>query len=95
VVVRARGAQAREPRAARAAGEAAPGPVALLFGCSLATLALNGLIFWVVLLPEKRLRVSDTLATVNAFATMLAYLPFKLSVWRGSRCTTGGTACRC
>jgi MFS family permease len=60
-------------------GEAAPGPVLLLFACSLATLALNGLIFWVTLLPEKRLRVSDTLAT-NAFATMLAYMPFKISV---------------
>ncbi len=60
-------------------GEADGGQVALLFACSLATLALNGLIFWVVLLPEKRLKVSDMLAT-NAFATMLAYLPFKISV---------------
>ena len=59
--------------------DASPGVVALLFACSLATLLINGLIFWVVLFPEKRLRVSDTLAT-NAFATMLAYLPFKISV---------------
>ena len=59
--------------------EAAPGPVALLFACSFVTLLINGLVFWVVLLPEKRLKLSDTLAT-NAFATMLAYLPFKISV---------------
>lgn len=60
-------------------GSAGVVPVALLFGCSLATLLLNGLIFWVVLLPEKRLKLSDMIAT-NAFATMLAYLPFKISV---------------
>ncbi len=60
-------------------GDADPGVVALLFGCSLATLVINGLIFWVVLRPEKKTPVSDMVAT-NAFTTMLAYLPFKLSL---------------
>lgn len=60
-------------------GEADAGPLALLFLASAATLILNGLIFWVVLLPERRLPVASVLAT-NAVATLLAYLPFKLSV---------------
>ena len=60
-------------------GEAGAGPVLLIFACSLLTLLINGLIFWVLLLPERRLKISDTLAT-NAFTTMLSYLPFKISV---------------
>lgn len=56
-----------------------PVSLALLFGCSLATLLLNGYIFWVVLRPEKRIDPVGVQAT-NAIATMLSYLPFKLSV---------------
>jgi hypothetical protein len=53
--------------------------IAALFGLGVATIVLNGLMFWVVLLPTRRLRVGDVLG-VNALATLLAYLPFKLSV---------------
>lgn len=60
--------------------DASPGLVVLLFGCSLVTLLINGLVFWSVLRPEKKLPVSDMVAT-NAFTTMLAYLPFKLSLF--------------
>lgn len=59
--------------------EAGAGEITLLFALSLAVLILNGLIFWVILLPERRLRIPDVLA-VNAIASTLAYLPFKLSV---------------
>lgn len=60
-------------------GDASIPELIALFALSLATLVLNGLIFWAVLTPEKRLKAGDVLAT-NAIATMLAYLPFKLSV---------------
>lgn len=60
-------------------GEAGAGALSLLFALSLATLVLNGLIFGVVLSPERRLKTIDVLAT-NALATMLSYLPFKISV---------------
>ncbi len=60
-------------------GEAGVGELSLLFALSVATLVLNGVIFWVVLLPERRIGFSAMLAT-NAVATMLSYLPFKLSV---------------
>jgi hypothetical protein len=52
------------------------GAIALLLALSLATQALNGLIFWVMLLPVRRLRAADVLAT-NAICTMLAYVPAK------------------
>ncbi len=60
-------------------GEADPLSLAMLFGFSLATLLLNGQIFWVVLRPEKRIDPIGMQAT-NAVATTLSYLPFKLSV---------------
>lgn len=60
-------------------GDATPGQVGLLLLCSLATLALNGSIFWVTLLPEKRVRHLDIQAT-NAIATLLSYLPFKIGL---------------
>lgn len=60
-------------------GEASPLEFTLLFALSLATLLLNGQIFWVVLLPERRIDMIGMQAT-NAVGTMLSYLPFKLSV---------------
>lgn len=53
--------------------------VVALLGLSALTIVLNGLIFWVVLRPVRRLRASGVVA-VNALATFLAYLPFKLSM---------------
>lgn len=50
-----------------------------LLGLSAAAIALNGLIFWIILRPARRLPAADVIAT-NALATFLAYLPFKLSV---------------
>jgi hypothetical protein len=58
--------------------EASPLHVGTLLLLSLITLNINGLIFWVVLHPARRLRMLDMLA-VNAVATFLIYLPFKLS----------------
>ncbi|MBZ0171001.1 MAG: hypothetical protein K8E66_01340, partial [Phycisphaerales bacterium] len=52
--------------------EASPTDLARLFGLSLATLLLNGHIFWVVLLPEKRIGMIGMQAT-NAVGTMLSY----------------------
>ena len=60
-------------------GEASPGPVLALIALSAATIALNGLIFWVTIRPERRVPLGDTIA-VSALATFLNYLPFKLSV---------------
>lgn len=60
-------------------GDAQPWQVALLAFGGVATVILNGLIFWCVLRPVKKLRALDVVA-VNAVATLLAYLPFKLSV---------------
>lgn len=50
--------------------------LAAMLGLSLLTLALNGLAFWIALVPVKRLRVADVLAT-NGLCTFLGYLPFK------------------
>ncbi len=58
-------------------GEAPVSSLAWMLGLTAATLLLNGLIFWATLLPVRRLRLADVLA-VNAIATFLAYLPFKL-----------------
>lgn len=55
--------------------------VALLLGLSVATLMLNGMLFWVASRPARwasRVSLPGVLAT-NAVATMLSYLPFKLS----------------
>jgi hypothetical protein len=53
--------------------------IAGLLVLSLTTFMLNGFMLWVVLLPTRRLRLTQVLA-VNALATLLAYLPFKMSV---------------
>src|ERR1051325_3196290 len=43
---------------------------------SFATLPINGLLFWVGLLPARRLKASDLVAT-NGLCSFLAYLPLK------------------
>lgn len=53
--------------------------VALLVGLTVASLVLNGLMFWVALRPVARLRAIDVVAT-NSISTFLSVLPFKLSV---------------
>ncbi len=53
--------------------------VAGMFLLALGNVALNGLMWFVAFLPIRRLRLPDMLA-VNAGATTLAYLPFKLSI---------------
>ena len=59
--------------------DASAGQVLALLGLSAAYIAMNGAIFWAVLFPVRRLKLADVIA-VNALATFLAYLPFKLSV---------------
>lgn len=59
--------------------EAPTAKVAALLGLGLATLVINGAIFHAALWPVKRLRMLD-LHSVNAIASVLALLPFKLSV---------------
>lgn len=59
--------------------DATPGELMLLLVLAALSVGFNGVIFWVVLNPVHRIRVTDVIAT-NAIATFLAYLPFKLSV---------------
>jgi hypothetical protein len=58
--------------------EASALQIAGLLFLSFVTLNLNGLIFWTVLTPVKRVGIVDMLAT-NGIATFMTYLPFKLS----------------
>ncbi len=61
--------------------EISAGQVAGLIGLSALTLMLNGLLFWIASRPAPwsgKLSLAGILAT-NAVATMLSYLPFKLS----------------
>ena len=51
----------------------------LLLMLSLASVGVNGFLFWIALTPLRRLPLADVLWT-NALATLLNYLPFKLSV---------------
>ncbi len=51
--------------------------VAPLLGLSLLSLAINGLVFWVALLPVRRLRLADVLST-NALCAFVGYVPFKV-----------------
>lgn len=60
-------------------GDAAWYEVGGLVALGLGTLFFNGLIFWNALLPVKRLGVVEVQAT-NAIASLLSYLPFKLSL---------------
>jgi hypothetical protein len=59
--------------------EAPRGLVASLLALTALSVILNGLVFWVLLRPVRQLRPADVVA-VNALATFLNYLPFKLSV---------------
>ncbi len=58
---------------------ASAGQVMALVGLSFSSVAINGLIFWVVIRPVHKIRATDVIST-NAIATLLAYLPFKLSL---------------
>lgn len=60
-------------------GEAEWYEVGGLVALGLGTLFFNGLIFWNALLPVKRLGIVEVQAT-NAIASLLSYLPFKLSL---------------
>ncbi len=60
-------------------GEASASDVALLCILSIASIVLNGLIFWTAVRPVKRVPIDSVLAT-NAIATVLNYVPFKLSM---------------
>lgn len=73
--------QALEPRNREQIAKLSEAPawsLAAILGLTAASIALNGIIFWATLRPVRRLRPADVLA-VNALATFLAYLPFKLS----------------
>jgi len=59
--------------------DASAAQVAWLLGLSALTIVLNGLTFWAVLAPARRLNPLDVIA-VSTIANFLAYLPFKLSV---------------
>ncbi|MCC6427405.1 MAG: flippase-like domain-containing protein [Phycisphaerales bacterium] len=59
--------------------EAPPGQIAALLGLSVLSLVANGIVFWSLIQPAKRLGFWYVLM-VNAIATCLAYLPFKLSL---------------
>lgn len=58
---------------------APPVKIATLLGLSVTGLALSGAMFWVVLLPLRRLKLIDV-CIVNAMATALSVLPFKLGL---------------
>ena len=58
---------------------ASVGQIMALVGLSFGSVAVNGLIFWVVIRPVHRIRATDVIST-NAIATFLAYLPFKMSL---------------
>jgi hypothetical protein len=63
-----------------AAMRAAPtGELIALFALTLASLVLNGLMFWIALRPIHRLNPFDTILT-NAISVFLSILPFKLSL---------------
>lgn len=53
------------------------GHVAALLGTSVVSILLNGIVFWIALLPIRRLRAIDVIG-VNAIATFLSILPLKL-----------------
>lgn len=51
--------------------------IAALFLLTAVSAAINGVSFWITSRPVHRLRLADVIA-VNAIASFLAYLPFKL-----------------
>lgn len=71
--------QPGEPGPMERLSRASASHIAALLALSAASLLLNGLIFWTTLLPVRRLDARGVVA-VNALATMLNYLPFKLGL---------------
>lgn len=63
----------------RRLADAPPSRIILLTGLSLASLILNGVMFWAAIAPVHRISCVGICAT-NAVATFASYLPFKLSV---------------
>ena len=59
--------------------DATPIQILTMVALAAASVGVNGLIFWALIRPIKRLRATDVIS-VNAIATLLAYLPFKLSL---------------
>lgn len=59
--------------------QATPGELFMLMGLATISVGFNGMLFWVVINPVHKLRPTDVIAT-NAISTLLAYLPFKLSI---------------
>ena len=59
--------------------EAGPLQILTMVALAAASVGVNGLIFWVLIRPVRALRATDVIS-VNAIATLLAYLPFKLSL---------------
>lgn len=59
--------------------DASPTEIIMLMGLATISVGFNGLLFWVVINPVHKLRPTDVIAT-NAISTLLAYLPFKLSI---------------
>ncbi len=57
--------------------EATAGEIAVILALSVASLAANGAVFWVMVRPIKKIDVGGVLST-NALATFLNYLPFKI-----------------
>ncbi|MFK7885046.1 MAG: hypothetical protein AB8F26_12790 [Phycisphaerales bacterium] len=53
--------------------------ILLLLSIAASSIILNGIIFWVIIRPLHKIRLSDMIAT-NGVATFLSYLPFKISV---------------
>jgi hypothetical protein len=53
--------------------------LALLAGLTIASVAVNGALFWIAVRPLRELRLLDIVA-VNAIATFLSVLPFKLNL---------------
>jgi len=58
---------------------APPGSLMALLGLSVVGVVANGLIFWGSLMPVRQLRALDVIG-VNALATFLANLPFKIGL---------------
>ncbi|MBL4699538.1 MAG: flippase-like domain-containing protein [Phycisphaerales bacterium] len=59
--------------------QATPTELMMLMGLATISVGFNGMLFWVVMNPVHKLRPTDVIAT-NAISTLLAYLPFKLSI---------------
>jgi len=59
--------------------QASPGELIMLMSLAALSVGFNGMLFWVIMNRVHKLRPTDVIAT-NAISTLLAYLPFKLSI---------------